>query len=769
MVHSSSDSPARRPAHTPSHVLSWIGLTGILTIAAARCVIAFAPQIAFDTDPAFDDSIFFGIAPSGSMTLDALLLLACAIALTGQWLSGRRVHWIITLLALIPAPIVLRHGWSDAGNLWLGSTMLAAAVACATIAHLARDPAMRVVIIAVLLAATVPVFARGIVQVAHEHPLTVRFYEEHKEAFLRDRGWPPDSPAARIYERRLKQPQPTGWFATTNVLASLAAFTFVFCAGLASTAFRARMQSGWGGSMILCALLAAAMVWLSGSKGAALATIAGIALLAVAYVALRHSTNTRRSSLAAIALVLLAIAGVIIRGTILPENFAGDRSLLFRWHYWLAAARMMMEHPFAGVGPDGFQAAYVLHRIPRSPEEVTSAHSVFIDWLAMLGVFGAAWIIMVLAIVHRAGRNLDAVNELGSSPSSGDSRNLENVRTSAPRQPNVDQSRASRIAITIALIVLVVGILPAHVLEWPAIDGVGFVARLLGAVGFVCVAIIAHGIALCAAGHLAFIALVGATTALLVHGQIEMTFVQPGTMVWAMVALGSMGLPPNPQPTRRSPLVMILVAIILTLAGVMAYRGVIPAYGQQSRMLEAAAMLRPIASEPANHELMLRQRRAAAAQLVRAYESWPSNVHPLNAAARQLQLTAAARNGPQPIGLLLEARDLIDRAIDHHSRSDSMVIAIDINIQLAMITGDAEHWRQVIDLARQLTQRDPHGVSSWRRLGDVLWIAGERVAAADAYRRALQNDANFELDPDKQLLPQQRRAISDRVKESETS
>ena len=56
-----------------------------------------------------------------------------------------------------------------------------------------------------------------------------------------------------------------------------------------------------------------------------------------------------------------------------------------------------------------------------------------------------------------------------------------------------------------------------------------------------------------------------------------------------------------------------------------------------------------------------------------------------------------------------------------------------------------------------------HGIGPWRRLGDVTWELGARDEAASAYRRALRNDANFELDPMRQLSDRDREAIRKRI------
>jgi hypothetical protein len=81
----------------------------------------------------------------------------------------------------------------------------------------------------------------------------------------------------------------------------------------------------------------------------------------------------------------------------------GQLSLLFRWFYMEAAVRIGVGHLPLGVGPDGFQQAYMLAKNPLSPEDVTSSHNMLLDWFATLGVFGLAWLVLWVSWMWRAG------------------------------------------------------------------------------------------------------------------------------------------------------------------------------------------------------------------------------------------------------------------------------------------------------------------------------------------------------------------------------
>lgn len=734
-----------------------MGLIGILSIAILRSFVAFAPQVVFDTDPAFDPLPFAGLGMAGCLALDVLLLLACASALIGEWLSKRGVDPLLVLLALLPAPIVLWHGLSDAGDLWRGSTWVAAAIACAAIAHLARDPNMRSIILALLLAAIIPLLVRGVSQITYEHQETVRLFEQTKDEFFRNRGWEADSANARLYERRLRQADPTGWFASGNVFASLMAFGLVAFIGLGISAIRARLESGWTGALFLGAIASATGLWLSGSKGGILAGIIGLALLGFLLLTIQNPTSKiqNRIGLIVLALIGLAILAVVIRGTLLPESFAGDRSLLFRWHYLVAAMRIIAQAPLTGVGPDGFQQAYMLFRPPRNPEEVASAHSMFVDWFAALGVSGMAWIAMIAMLTWRAGALFKAD---AAQP---------NVRVSAAGTPTQAPQVDLRVVARSAGAMVVLAFIPAMMIEWGAVDGISLMLRIVGIVGFIGAALVIAFASHKGEQAVVNAAVISAIAVLLVHGQIEMTFHQPGSVVWAMAAVGLLGAG-RAGKSRRSKIVgPIAGASIVAFAFAIAARGAVPACRQESAIMDAAAMLHPIAERAIDRAFVLERRQAAAATLLKAQELWPTNKKPLQSAIDQLYV-AATSISPPSVGLLMQAQELSERALREHPREPSLVgPAVSINTQLALVTGDGEHWQTAISLARWLTQLDPNSISAWRRLGDVLWLRGDHNQAADAYRRALQADANFALDPLKQLSAKERDLITGRIAATE--
>lgn len=727
--------------------LAIVTLGGIALIAVMRCVIMFVPQRYFDVDPAFDPLPIAGMGMDGSLLLDAVLLALCALGLITMAQRGP-VQWRLVVLALLPLPVIAYHGISDAGDLWRGMTWLGAALAAVVVAHLARERGMRIVLAGLLLAVIGPLLVRGATQITYEHATTVAAYQQHREQLFQDRGWEPDSPAAQIYERRLRQPQPLGWFLTTNIYGSAMLVAAVVLGGLVLATHRAKLTSGWVGLTALLAAVCIAMVYLTGSRGAMLALCAGLGIGLLPWASQRvHAITARWGPWVIVGVVFLAIAGVVVRGVILPEGFLNEKSLLFRWHYLVSAAQMIAHHPWLGVGPDGFQAAHMLYRPARNPEEVISAHAMFVDWLATLGVVGIAWVVLVLLLLGRAGSTFRS--------------------TPQPQMSDDDRQAIQVIGVRMAMAIGMVAVAVGIGAEAHSLDSLGFFVRAACVVAYVTLAAMLIWTFSRINERYLHWSLAAATAALAVHSQIEMTFFLHGAVVWAMCMVGLAascagdGQQPNARTRRRW-----LKYVPSGIAGVAAV-GVLWAsilVMKQQRLVRAAVdVLHPVAMTA---EGQVNQRAASAVLLEKAYEIWQADAGLLKAAVRQYELAAATANVPATGQTAVQqAIEVADQLVQDHPSHDAFAMRAALHAAWARMHEDDDAWERALADARTAVQLNPHGNLSWVMLGNYLHVAGRHDEAAQAYERALEVDDNLELDPLKQLPPRRREAILRRLEE----
>jgi hypothetical protein len=732
------------------------------TLVMLRCTVFFAPQLVFDVDPVIDPSPIVGFGPAQSMAIDAMIWLFSALGLFAEVRSGRRVDLLMLLLALGGLPIVIWHGYNDLGNLWLGVSWSAAIIAALTVAHLARDRNMRVLLVALVAAALTAMLVRGVSQMLYEHARTVADYHAEREAFLAAQGWAPDSVHAHMYERRLEQNQPIGWFTTTNILGTFAAAALSMWLALAIGLWR---HFGWrGAALLIVSLLGLAAVatgelYMTGSKGALLAGAIGAAIVIAAQVIValrkRWQVNERSArrlhvvgGTAFVALIVLGVGAIIARGTLLPESAFGEKSLLFRWFYMQGSVNMLAEHYLPGVGPDNFQEAFLLHRPPRCPEEVTSAHNVLLDWAVTLGVLGWTWIAMLFIMAARAGARLLT----------------ENDTPPPPYDSQMAPSHTTRAALVIVSTSVLLALGGSFIVEARAIDalplelwrGAGIIASLLAAL------LTMRAAAFVAPAALS-IALGAAAGVVLVHSQIEMTLTQPGS---AALALMLVALAAPASPGSRRTIALLVSLLLVLLAGWLSVRGITPAWRQQQLMIEAARELEPIARAARPTPAQIVQARTQASSTLRqAFDVLPTNPDPPLAAARQLLLAAEYESGARRSARLREAMGLAALSLDTVSLPSYHALMANLNRALARTTGEASAWLDAMSHARELTKLDPNGLSAWKLLGDICYEWDRSDCATDAYEHVLQINANMELDELKQLPERERAEIERRLRE----
>jgi len=738
-----------------------LGVIG--AVAGARAMVSISPALRFDTDPAIVPGALAGIGPSGSLLLDALGALAVAkLAWEGRR-HGRAGAWC-ALLLLLPLPAFL---WSvlqpaaSFGDLWRGATWLVAALAAAVVAG--RGASARTIIGATLMGIVAALMVRGASQLAVEHPATVAYYEQTKDAFLAARGWLPDSPAALAYERRLRQPEASAWFGLANVNSGVMAAGALMLAALAWAARRASPPKATGLVCAITAIGASAIVLVNGSKGAIATLMIGAVVMAVLLLLARSRARSGGSEHGWAWLLCLAVASVfmviIVRGAILGETSMQERSLLFRWHYLLGSMRILVHHALTGVGAGGFQEAFVLWRPRLSPEEVASAHSAWFDWLTAFGLGGMGLVALSLRLLYRGVRGAAALSE--------------------PEEPVDAGERADLLTAVAATIGA--SLLALVLTSSTDLDAASLSVRLGAALASVLVA--ACAAAILAHGDRRIVAIgcaVGAF-AMLLHGQVDMDFWLPGAAWWAWLVLGvaATAAAAATSAGRAIPRRIIngFVAVIAFGAFVALIVTSVRA-GVQERAVERAAR----AIEAAVQRGDAPPRTLVAEALADAAWIIPGNDAVWQAAVEQSILGASQMDQANAPGRMAAALRAIEIAADAFTMRPCMSTAklrADALHRLAILrrdtgapirdggTGDSGAddpdralAASIIDATLELTRRDPRSTQAWIRLAEVRLLLGDERGASDAATRALEVDMSFRLDPLRQLNDRERERLT---------
>ncbi|HYE02797.1 MAG TPA: O-antigen ligase family protein [Phycisphaerales bacterium] len=392
-------------------VLRWAGTVAVLVGVIVPACTAYTSLPGWDMDPLIAGAPRTGLGPGAMMTLHALALAGAGLALAGHVLGGGRLHRMMIVLGALGGAGAAWHVFlAVSGTLEsqvAGVAWLAGVGAGLALAHAGADARLRRVVAAVLLGLVGVLALRGVQQVMIEHPATVAAFSAAREEVLAAQGWTPGSPMALSYERRLLQPEATGWFGLANVQGTFAAWGVVTALGLVAAWWSARWrgQTGArrlaGGAAAALTVLALVALALGGSRTGFVAAAGGLGALALLWAGSGRAGRRWLAVVAALAALAGPTALVALRAGV--GDRLGELSLLYRWFYVQAVARVAWEHPLVGVGPGNFQRAYLTAKNPLSPEEVSSAHNLLLDWWAGLGVLGLAWAALLAWWVVRAG------------------------------------------------------------------------------------------------------------------------------------------------------------------------------------------------------------------------------------------------------------------------------------------------------------------------------------------------------------------------------
>lgn len=718
---------ASQPAAKTPGTLGDLAMVGLVVIAVVRCLVSFSSVVSWNLSNLHPSMPGTSIESAGTAVCDALMLVVLMWSLIDAAMRRARVPLSLLVLWLVGVGFVIYHatGSADAlriGGNWVGATALGLAAMI-----LAGQRHRRRFMIAAVIGLIVPLGLNAFKQVAIDHPATVRSYEDNRAQILEQQGIAPGSAGQTKFETRLYPTEASGAFALANVFGSVIGALGLVAIGLAVGAKRLKGRRWWWVALVV--LLALATLALTKSKGAVLAfAVAGGAVAALA----RWRPGWSRS--VCLGLVVVGIAAVLVRGLMgPPDSVEGERSLLFRAFYWQGAASMLAERPIAGVGPGEFQTAYMKHKPALSPEDPADPHNVFVAWLSMLGVGGGAWCLMLAGLFAMGVRSAKASDD----------------ETAASVSPN-------RPPLAIICAVLAFGFTYTVHLNMLWIDGA--MLLIIGAVSFA--VILAGTPARWLDSSAARWGLIAAATMICVHSQIEMGLTNTMSAPLLFVMLGvAAGRDQREQSTGVAAAVLsVLVAALVVGGGLGASR--------QLQAQESARRAIHLVTGPNTSQIDVFDQ--ATESLDRASRALPTDLR-----FELMRLELATRRVFSPLTssgtvrrMLRQISDQYEQLADRHDNPPQVVRAWLWLVDRAMIDPkDDRHGSDWQATARVVVARleevAPYGLSDSVRAGNLMANVGELKTAAKLYRRALEIDQRYYLDPDSQLPPAVRKRLGD--------
>lgn len=574
---------------TRSHAIELAGTSVMLACILVRVTSTHDSFPGWLDDPIAVPTVVSGLTPFWSIVVDIVMMAGAATVLLATVIQGRAVAWWIVLLAATGCVGAGIHS-ADRDGVSLDNALLGVswcAGVWAAIAGVYTSPTSRRLLCAGLVGVVGMLFIKSVVQVFIEHGETVSNYLSNKEAIIAAKGWTIDSPMARNFERRLMQNDATGWLGLSNVIATFGVASvcvgvgmYLAMLGTATTRGNTAVTATPGANertqrpaflsaftigAALCTLTGTLVLVLAGSKGGYAACTFGLICLFVptlikkfagtpggfAWLARRTTIRLVLGRVIGIGAIVLPLVCVVIRGSIGEK--IGELSLLFRWFYITTATKIFASAPLIGVGPDGFQSAYVLQKPLISPEAVRSPHSIMFDWAAALGLPGCAWCVLLIVLAWRIGGNLMRTIEIARvSPPPTNWNGAKIPMADAADGISDTNPLSSRNELRLLAGAGGVALVFAAALESPEGSMERTLVRILG-----CLMFAACGFAILTTGRrsplAASAALCAAALGVLSHGQIEMTPANSGSAAWwlALVGVSAGEVPSTRAATER--------------------------------------------------------------------------------------------------------------------------------------------------------------------------------------------------------------------------
>jgi len=355
--------------------------------------------------------------------LSMILLVGFTLWLTAKALQRKaqmRIEPIfIALLGIFGtwAFISALHGVDKRGALTSAFTQVSIILAAVAIMDLARDKTRRTLLVIILAGLAGTMGIKALLEVFYEIPQRIAAYQADPASQLAQLGIAPNTPAAKMFEKRVFDKAVVGYFGLANVFASLLVIIVPVAAGLAvekiSSALRlykskppqrgqVHLPSLSAVLTAILALIGTTAVFLTQSKGGIIAYVLAIILTGlITWKRPFVKRNLWKILVASAGLLIAASAGVILYGKL--HNGLPTRSLQVRWEYWVGAIRVIKDSPVLGVGPSGFGPAYLAHRLGAAAEAVKSPHNFILHALAQYGMAGGVIYITMLFMIFIKG------------------------------------------------------------------------------------------------------------------------------------------------------------------------------------------------------------------------------------------------------------------------------------------------------------------------------------------------------------------------------
>jgi len=222
--------------------------------------------------------------------------------------------------------------------------------------------------------------------------MTIEQYKQDPQSMLAPLGIGPDSFKQFLFEHRLYSRGVRGYFTTRNSAGSFALMALFAAVALFIDKLKNRQSNVSGLKYLLaCGFGIVAVLFslgLTRSKGAIIGLFFAVAVFFVLLFFGSRLKAHKRPILITCLLVAIAGGGAVAWYGLSHGRLPGGASMLVRWQYWHAAAKMYADHALTGVGPGNFGDFYTRYKPAAALESVADPHNFPLSILTQYGPLG---------------------------------------------------------------------------------------------------------------------------------------------------------------------------------------------------------------------------------------------------------------------------------------------------------------------------------------------------------------------------------------------
>lgn len=363
----------------------------VLAVIALRATFTEGPgAISTHLPTTINDTVY---SLSLSLLLIFSFLLWLIIAVWRSTFTYRRTAIEIPLLLFIAAAALAACFASDKRAAVTSSVLLIAPLLMTVLLTQLLDSRKKIIILLIAIAALGLVNAwQSAEQSLISNDILIEQYESDPQTILKPLGIQPGSLNHILLEHRLYSKGVRGFFTTSNSAGSFAILASFAALALFLIAFKNRKDTTPGKpSVVFPALAFLAVLFallITKSKGALAASAIGL-LIFLALIRFGAFFLAHRKPILLVSLILaLAAALAVAAYGIKHDRLPGGNSMLVRWQYFSASAKMFADHPLTGTGPGNFAVFYTQYKPPAASETVSDPHCFALSILTQFGPLG---------------------------------------------------------------------------------------------------------------------------------------------------------------------------------------------------------------------------------------------------------------------------------------------------------------------------------------------------------------------------------------------